>query len=193
MIGSWQRKSQAPSPPARDRSAATRAELEAFIEQSRWLIEYHDKRGDSFTTRATALLGFSGVILVLLLRGPLPAGVEVTTGLKVGGVTTVVLLLVCALFCLLTVLPGPTTAPGVDEHRERWKQWLAREGRGKVLGDIADSYLMAHNAQDGFPVGDAYTRADRRAGFFVTAAAAMLMSLIALAVLLLLIYQQTGT
>lgn len=193
MIGRRRRKERTPSPAPKDRSAVTKAELEAFIDQSRWLIEYHDKRGDSFTTRATALLGFSGVILVLLLRGPLPEGVELTTPLKVAGITTVVLLLMCALFCLLTVLPGPTTAPGVDEHRERWKRWLAKEGRGKALGDIADSYLMAHDAEDGFPVGDAYTRADRRAGFFITAAAAMLVSLISLAVLLLLIYQQTAT
>ncbi|NYD40034.1 hypothetical protein [Nocardioides panaciterrulae] len=192
MIGRRRRKERNPAPAPKDRSAITKAELEAFIDQSRWLIEYHDKRGDSFTTRATALLGFSGVILVLLLRGPLPEGVELTTSLKVAGITTVVLLLMCALFCLLTVLPGPTTAPGVDEHRERWKRWLAKEGRGKVLGDIADSYLMAHDAQDGFPVGDAYTRADRRAGFFITAAAAMLVSLISLAVLLFLIYQQTA-
>lgn len=72
MIGRRRGKEHTPDPAPKDRSAVTKAELEAFIDQSRWLIEYHDKRGDSFTTRATALLGFSGVILVLLLRGPLP-------------------------------------------------------------------------------------------------------------------------
>jgi hypothetical protein len=178
-------------PPPKDRSSVTKSELDAFIAQSRWLIDYHDKRGDSLTTRATALLGFSGVILALLLRGPLPSGVSITTAMQVAGVATVLLLLACALFCLLTILPGPTTAPGVDELRQHWVGWLAKDRRGKVLGDIADSYLMAHDSpDDSFPVGDAYARADRRAGFFNVAASAMLAALTCLAFLLFLIYQQ---
>lgn len=184
----WRGKALSPAP--KDRSTQTKAELDAFVDQSRWLIEYHDKRGDSLTTRATALLGFSGVILVLLVRGPLPEGVRVTLCIQVAGIVAIASLLVCAAACLITILPGATTAPGVDELRKNWERWLEKEGRGKVLGDIADSYLMANDSRDGFPVGDAYQRADRRAAAFIWAAAAMLMALVALAVLLFLIYQQ---
>jgi hypothetical protein len=49
---------------------------------------------------------------------------------------------------------------------------------------------MLHGSPDHFPVGDAFSRADRRASAFITAASAMLVALIALAVLLFLIYQQ---
>lgn len=178
--------------PVRDKSGINTAELEAFIDQSRWLIEYHDKRADSLTTRATALMGFSGVILVLLLRGSIPHGVDVTLPIKIAGFVTVALLLTCAVFCLLTMVPGPTTAPGVDELRTRFSKWVSKERRGKTLGDIADSYLMIHDVSEkSFPVGDAYERADKRASRFTGAAAAMLGALASLAVLLFLIYQQT--
>lgn len=120
----------------------------------------------------------------------MPTGITGTTGLTIAGISTIVLLLICATFCLLTVLPGPTSAPGVDEHRRRWKQWVDKERRGNTLGDIADSYLMAHNADDPFPVGDAFLRADRRAGHFISAAAAMLAALVCLTILLLMVYLQ---
>lgn len=31
-----------------------------FIEHAKWLLEWHNKRGEAFTTRAVALLGFKG-------------------------------------------------------------------------------------------------------------------------------------
>ena len=39
----------------------------------------------------------------------------------------------------------------------------SKERRGGLLGDFADSYLVAHNTGDRYPVGDAFARADRRA------------------------------
>jgi hypothetical protein len=153
-------------------------------------MEYHDRRGDSLTTRATALLGFSGVILALLVRGGLPQRVHVDLAIRVTGIVTIGSLLVCAVACLVTLLPGGATAPGVDELRSKWLGWVAKERRGKVLGDIADSYLMLHGSPEHFPVGDGFARADRRATAFIAAAAAMLVALIALALLLFLIYEQ---
>ena len=179
-----------PEPPARDVSARTKAELEAFTEQAKWLIEYHDKRGDSFTTRATALLGFSGVILALLLRSPLPEGVNYTGCIQIAGIATISSLLVCAIFSLLTLAPGSSSAPGIEELRDKWTDWLDKEGRGKVLGDIADSYLMAHKGSKHVPVVMAHKRARWRAGYFMTAAGAMLTALVSLAILLLLVYEQ---
>lgn len=187
------RKAPAPDAPKRDRSAVTKSELEAFTTHARWLIDYHDKRGDTLTTRATALLGFTGVILVLLLRGPIPKGIDVTTWVTVAAISTIVCLLACALCCLLTILPGPSTAPGADEVRAKWIDWLGGDGRGKVLGYVADSYLMAHDpTSPDFPIGAAYARADKRANRFVAAAASMLAALVCLSVLLFLMYQQTA-
>ncbi|WP_182378704.1 hypothetical protein [Nocardioides sp. WS12] len=188
------KRSQKASPPdaqKRDRSAVTKSELEAFTTHARWLIDYHDKRGDSLTTRATALLGFTGVILVLLLRGPIPKGIDVSLWITIAAISTIVCLLACALCCLLTILPGPSTAPGVDEVRTKWIEWLGGDGRGKILGYVTDSYLMAHDTvSKDFPVGAAYARADKRANRFVAAAAAMLAALVCLSALLCLMYQQ---
>jgi hypothetical protein len=121
----WRRR----PPPPRDRSKQSQTELEAFIAQARWLIEYHDRRADSLTTRATALLGFSGVILALLVRGGLPANVHVNPAIRITGIATIGSLLVCAVACLVTLLPGGATAPGVDELRAKWKGWVAKERR----------------------------------------------------------------
>ena len=184
----WSKRSTKDQP--KDRSSRTKAEIEAFTEQARWLIEYHDKRGESLTTRATALLGFSGVILALLMRGPLLDSVKYTTCIQIAGIATVLLLLICALFSLLTLAPGSASAPGIDELRAKWQSWLNNERRGKALGDIADSYLMAHEGSDHVPLLMARRRANWRAGFFITAAAAMLAALVGLAVLLFLVYQQ---
>jgi|GEM_PF-2586329 len=180
-------------PTGATRHAATnRAELEAFAEQSRWLIEYHDRRGESLSSRAVALMGFCGVILALLGRGDLPKGASANAWVTVAAALTVGLLVLTAYFCLRTLLPGTASAPGVDELRQRWKDWTRRSGRGKVLGFIADSYLMVDDLDERFPVGDAYVEADRRAKFFKNAALAMLAALTSLVVLLVAIYQQVA-
>ena len=50
-------------------AAAGKDEIDAFKDQARWLLEWHNKRNDGFATRAVALLGFAGVIVALLPRG----------------------------------------------------------------------------------------------------------------------------
>ena len=82
-------------------------------------------------------------------------------GSAMAAIATVAFLLLTAYFCLRTLLPGSASAPGVDELRRDWLRWTEKQGRGKTLGLIADSYLMVNDMKDDFPVGDAYAEADR--------------------------------
>ena len=45
---------------------AASGETDAFTTQARWLLEWHNKRNNGFSTRSVAILGFTGVILALL-------------------------------------------------------------------------------------------------------------------------------
>jgi hypothetical protein len=49
------------------------AALDAFLEQARTMAAWHEARADAFERKASTLLGFVGVILVLLpsLRAPI--------------------------------------------------------------------------------------------------------------------------
>src|SRR6266511_1650864 len=62
-----------PSVPAERRSRYSVAALEAFLDHARAMAAWHETRADAFERKASTLLGFVGVILVLLptLRAPI--------------------------------------------------------------------------------------------------------------------------
>lgn len=177
-------------PKPRDRSSRTASELEAFTAQARWIIEYHDRRGESLSTRAVALMGFTGVILALLSRSNLPGDAVANAWVTGLTFTTVALLLLTAYFCLRTLLPGEASAPAAEELRKEWNDWVRNSRRGKALGSVADSYLMAADPDIPSPVNDALNEANRKAEYFRNAGVAMLAALTSLAGLLLSVYSQ---
>lgn len=96
-----------PEEPAQPIPAAN-DEIDAFNEQARWLLEWHNKRTDGFSTRSVALLGFTGVILALLPRGlDLDGRIDATLGIRIALIATAALLLCTAAFCLLVLAPPP--------------------------------------------------------------------------------------
>lgn len=165
-------------------------EAEAFVGHARWLIEYHNKRADTFSTRAVALLGFTGVILALFSRTRLPGDSALDIPVFVLIVATVGLLLLTAYFCLRTLLVTNSSAPGADDLKDMWTRWASNTRRGKAHGDIAETYIKAKKPDIVNPVEDAIQEADHRSDYFKNAVAAMLAALFVLAILLLVISSQ---
>ena len=165
-------------------------EAEAFVDHARWLIEYHNKRADTFSTRAVALLGFAGVILALFGRTNLPGDSALHIPIFILIVATVGLLLLTAHFCLRTLLVTRSSAPGAADLRGMWSTWANGKRRGTAHGDIAETYLKAKTPNIVNPVEDAIQEADRRSEQFKNAVAAMLAALACLSVILLLIASQ---
>jgi ABC-type transport system involved in cytochrome bd biosynthesis fused ATPase/permease subunit len=162
-------------------------EAKVYIEHARWLIEYHNRRSDSFSTRAVALLGFSGVMLALFGRASLPGGVEMDTGMFVLLVAVIALLILTAYFCLRTLNVSKSSAPGADDLRAMWTDWVTNTRRGKACGDVAETYLKAKTPDVANAVDDAIREASQRSDLFKNAAAAMLATLMCLAVLVVLV------
>jgi len=159
-------------------------EAKVYIEHARWLVEYHNKRSDSFSTRAVALLGFSGVMLALFGRASLPGGVEMDTAMFVLLVAVMALLLLTAYFCLRTLNVAKSSAPGADDLRVMWTDWVANTRRGKAYGDVAETYIKAKTPDIANAVDDAIREAGQRSVFFKNAVAAMLATLVCMAALM---------
>lgn len=160
-----------------------------FIEHARWLLEWHNKRGEAFTTRAVALLGFNGVILAVLLQG---AGLE---GIDASGWTwawlagTVALLFASALCSLLTILPAEMVMPGVPQLRHWWKVHSGAPTAGFFGPQVAESLLFSKDVQGRSPLSDAKAEADLRAKRFKWAIRLMLGGFVALSLLVFNVMQ----
>lgn len=149
-----------------ERTAATahrEDEISRFIEQARWLLDYHDRRGESLSTRAVALLGFVGVALALLLNFRLPRGVEVNDQVTLFYVATVVLLLATAGCCVWALMVRTLTAPGIGQLRGNWLAWVEIKRRDRAAKDIAEGLLGGKDLEKDSPLDRAVKAANGRA------------------------------
>lgn len=162
-------------------------EIPHFTEQARWLFAYHDSRGESLCSRAVALLGFAGVILVLLLGSGLPKGVEVTCVIKIGFVVTVGSLLATVGCLLRTLKSRELQVPGVDQLRSNWRKWVTSRRRGSAAKDVAETYLGAKDIDEWSALDWALQTASARALWFGRAVWFMGLSLALLTVLLIVV------
>jgi hypothetical protein len=165
--------------------ADSSAELEILIDHSRWLLEYHDRRGDSISQRAAALLGFVGVILALLPTAlALPNQLQMSLGLWASLTASMCGLLLSAVFCVCVVSTRRVGAPAIEQAMLMLKKHTTGERVGRVRGDVAFGYLFAPAEGDVGAVQLAYAAANDRAKWFRWAVFALLGSLVALASLL---------
>jgi len=163
--------------PANDESAE-------FIEHARWLLEWHNRRGEAFTTRAVALLGFNGVILALLLQGAGLEGIEATDWTWAWLIMSVTALLVAAFLSLLTITPTEMRMPGIPQLRHWWKAHAAKPSAGFAGPQIAESLLYSKDVTARSPISDAKDEADTRAKRFKAAIRVMLGAFVMLSFLL---------
>ncbi|GAB3716540.1 hypothetical protein GCM10028815_34700 [Mariniluteicoccus flavus] len=162
-------------------------EIEQFIDQARWLIDYHDRRGESLATRAVALLGFSGVMLALILRWELPVGVSPSRAVVVALVSTVVLLMGTAGACLRTLWPRDLKAPAIRQLRRNWRAWVTSQRRGSAAKDIAEGFLLAKSLDEACALELTLDAANSRAVSFKWAGVLMLLAMASLGLLLVVI------
>lgn len=155
--------------PARPTPAAN-DEIDAFNDQARWLLEWHNKRNDGFSARSVALLGFTGVILALLPRGlDLDDRIEVTAGIRVALIATAALLLCAAAFCLLVLAPHRTTAPSIQQLREHWRDYADGKTVPRPQAQMAERLLHGRSVQATSPIDLAFQEANRRGRWFTFA------------------------
>jgi hypothetical protein len=155
-----------------------------FIDQARWLLDWHNKRAEAFTSRAVALLGFVGAILALLLQGVGLKGIDPSGWTWFWLVSSAIGLLAAALFAILTILPGGVQMPGVAELRRQWQQYAAEPVGGSAKSQFAEDLLLSSNLAQPSPLTDALTEADKRAKRFKVSITAMLVAFVLLAGLL---------
>lgn len=166
-------------------------DIDAFSQQARWLLEWHNKRSDGFATRSVAILGFDGVILALLPRGLDPrGGIEVTLGLKTTLILTAALLFMTAAFCLLVLAPQRSNAPSISQIRQQWGDYAdARQGP-RPQAQVAESLLHGRSATSNSPLDHAYIEANRRGRWFKCAVLSLGAALLALASLTVQVFWQ---
>jgi hypothetical protein len=128
------RRELAPAAPApTDRGAKhSAAALETFLEHARATAAWHEARAGSFERKASTLLGFIGVILVLLpgLRTPIAGahGHRMRMALVGLAIAAAVLLALAALSAAMVLKPRGYTEPSLQQLRSVWTAY-AQEGR----------------------------------------------------------------
>jgi hypothetical protein len=127
----WRMTRQPASAPEKE-SRYSAAALDTFLEHARAMAAWHEARADAFERKASTLLGFIGVILVLLpgLRTPIAGahGHHMRMALVGLAVTAAVLLTLAALSAAMVLKPRGYAVPEVEQVREEWAAY-AKEGR----------------------------------------------------------------
>jgi hypothetical protein len=133
MTWPWRksRETLALLPPAGRRSRYNAAALQTFLEQARATAAWHEARANAIERKAGVLLGFVGVILVLMptLRGPIANahGHHVRMALVGLAITAAILLALAALSAAFVLMPRGYAIPGIEQLRNEWKAYV-KEG-----------------------------------------------------------------
>lgn len=163
-----------------------------FIEQARWLIEWHNRRSEAMATRAAGLLGFVGVILALLLQGA-TSGVEPGVLVFIFFGLTVIGLAFCAIHSLRALSPRLVGMPEPQNFRVWWTEYAAQpKGSSSPVPKIAESLIRATGDPEESPVMSASQEASDRADCFGLAAWSLLLSLVPLVALVVTVVAQSG-
>lgn len=162
-----------------------------FIDQARWLLEYHNRRNESLCQRAVALLGFTSVVIALVpATFTVPNKLTTSAPLFLSLYGTLGGLLITTAMCLLTLRAKKTGAPGIAQTRTLLREHTTGARRGHVHRDIAETLLHGLSAKASSPVDLAYFEANSRARWFRRAILALVLSLAFLASLIVQLFQQ---
>jgi hypothetical protein len=127
----WRTTRQPAQAPERESRYSTAA-LDTFLEHARAMAAWHEARADAFERKASTLLGFIGVILVLLpgLRTSIAGahGHRMRMFLVALAVGAAVLLALAAVSAAMVLKPRGYTEPSLPQLRREWTAY-AKEGR----------------------------------------------------------------
>lgn len=146
-----------------DEPRYNQAEVQAFIDQGKWLLGHHDKRSETLGQRATTLLGFVSATTALL-----PAAftfgrdaINFTVLVRVNVVLVLLALVAAAGCCLWAIAVRKAKVPSNAKLREQWTRYATGGERGLVHGQIANSLIGGTPADD--PVAASAAEAASRA------------------------------
>lgn len=135
---------------------------DAFVEQARWLLEWHNRRSESFVNRSIAILGFDGVALSILFQTS--AGYTRTEHVAIGLV--VAALLFSAVAALVGLWTQPVITPRSTQLREWWTDYRHDCNVLRARANIAESFLNSDAPDEPNPLTAARHSADKRAAAF---------------------------
>jgi hypothetical protein len=180
-----QERRPAPEPERESRYSA--AALEAFLEHARAMAAWHEARADAFERKASTLLGFVGVILVLLpsLRSPIAKaeGSYVRTLLVILAIVAAVLLALAALASAMVLKPRPYTAPSLSQLRREWTAYYDHPERTPqgITGMFVDQLVRGTGPRS--PIETLHDDVEKRAWWVSCATWLVVFGVLVLAVL----------
>lgn len=152
--------------------------VKAFLDEVRRVLDFEQKRSDAFAQRATAILGFDGVIMSVLVAGLalIRNNVEFTGPMLVNVVAVDALLVLSAIACLIVLHPRKVDIPGAADLRRDWASFIKPATTVLPAAQIANSFLGAE--QD--PLATANREATSRGEAYKTALYLLFAAVIAL-------------
>jgi hypothetical protein len=163
------------------------AALGIFLEHARAMAAWHEARASAFERKAGTLLGFIGVILVLLptLRSPIAKahGGHVRMVLVELAILAIGLLTLGAVSTAMVLLPRAYEEPSLPQLRERWTTYYEHADltQAGVTGMFVDQLVRGTKSRS--PIETLYDDAEKRAKWMKRATWLVLCGVVALAVL----------
>jgi hypothetical protein len=131
----WPRRRQAstPQPPVPEPAS----DVPVFLDQARWLVDHHWRRSDGFERKAVAILGFVGVVIVLIPQGLEPVAKLTGRAHAVAvalGCATVTFLIVSAAAAVAALWTRKGASVSIADTRGLWLD--RRRGQMATEADV---------------------------------------------------------
>jgi hypothetical protein len=154
------------------------------------MAAWHESRADAFERKASTLLGFAGVILVLLpsLHEPIAMarGPRMRIALVALAVLAAILLALAVMAATMVLMPRPDAAPSLAQLTREWttyaQQGLAHRTPEHLTGLFVDQLVKRADPQSS-PLETLRADAAKRAKWVKRATWLVLSGVLALAVL----------
>lgn len=157
------------------------AGVQAFLDEVRRVLATEAKRSETFSQRATTILGFDGVIMSVLVAGfaLIKPDVEFTLPFLVNAITVVVLPILSALACLSVLHPRKVEIPETAALRDQWDLFIQPASTVHPTAQLVNSFL----GSDRDPLAAASREAASRCEAYKTALYLLIAAVIGLGVL----------
>lgn len=137
----------APAPTADDRNLEIlNRDAKELLDEARWLHSYHMKRGESVQQRATAVLGFAGVLITLM-----PSTMSVVNAQGLIRVIGLLAVSASAVLAAATLIPAGTRILAAEQLHIQVEEMLGRAGEERLGLQVlqAARNLTYHAPRDG--------------------------------------------
>lgn len=119
--------------------------VKAFLDEVRRVLDFQQKRSDTFAQRASAILGFDGVIMSVLVAGLalIRNNVDLSWLMLANVVAVDALLVLSAVACLIVIHPRKVDIPEEAALRRQWASFIQSDATILPAAQIAHSFLGA--------------------------------------------------